>query len=78
MDTLQELNTTEESAGFLRLQKQTLEAWRLKGTGPTFVKLGRRVVYRREALEEFMTERERHSTSDTQGQRRARIGGKQD
>jgi hypothetical protein len=75
MDTLQELNTTEESARYLRLQKQTLEAWRLRGTGPTFVKLGRRVVYRREALEEFMTERERRSTSDTQGQRRADHAG---
>jgi len=68
MDTLQELNTTEESARYLRLQKQTLEAWRLKGTGPTFVKLGRRVVYRREALEHFMIERERRSTSDAEGQ----------
>jgi hypothetical protein len=64
MDTLQELNTTEESARYLRLQKQTLEAWRLKGIGPIFVKLGRRVVYRREALEKFMAERERRSTSD--------------
>lgn len=64
MDTLQELSTTEEAARFLRLQKQTLEQWRLRGTGPTFLKLGRRVVYRREALEKFMAERERRSTSD--------------
>lgn len=66
MDTLQENNTTEEAARFLRLQKQTLEAWRLRGTGPAFLKLGRRVVYRREALERFMAERERRSTSDAQ------------
>jgi excisionase family DNA binding protein len=72
MDTLQELSTTEEAARFLRLQKQTLEAWRLRGSGPTFVKLGRRVVYRREALEEFMSERERRSTSDTERQRRSK------
>jgi helix-turn-helix protein len=64
MDTLQEISTTEEAARFLRLQKQTLEAWRLRGTGPAFLKLGRRVVYRREALERFMAERERRSTSD--------------
>ncbi|MFL6263415.1 MAG: helix-turn-helix domain-containing protein [Thermoanaerobaculia bacterium] len=63
MDTLPEISTTEEAARFLRLQKQTLEAWRLRGTGPAFLKLGRRVVYRREALERFMTERERRSTS---------------
>jgi hypothetical protein len=63
MDMLQENNTTEEAARFLRLQRQTLEAWRLRGTGPTFVKLGRRVVYRREALERFVASRERTSTS---------------
>jgi excisionase family DNA binding protein len=61
---MQELATTDEAARYLRLQKQTLEAWRLKGTGPAFLKLGRRVVYRREALEKFMAERERTSTSD--------------
>lgn len=65
MEPLNEINTTDEAARYLRLQKQTLEAWRLKGIGPVFVKLGRRVVYRREALEQFMAERERRSTSDT-------------
>ena len=67
MPTLKDLNTTKESAEYLRLQEQTLEAWRLRGTGPTFLKLGRRVVYRRESLEKFMAERERRSTSDTRG-----------
>jgi predicted site-specific integrase-resolvase len=65
MDTLNEISTTEEAAQFLRLKRQTLEAWRLRGTGPAFVKLGRRVVYRRESLEKFVSERERRSTSDT-------------
>lgn len=66
MDTLQEISTTEEAAQFLRLQKQTLEAWRrLSGKGPAFLKLGRRVVYRREALERFMAEHERRSTSES-------------
>jgi excisionase family DNA binding protein len=64
MEALNEISTTEEAARFLRLQKQTLEAWRLRGTGPAFLKLGRRVLYRREALERFMAERERRSTSD--------------
>lgn len=64
METLNEISTTEEAARFLRLKKQTLELWRLRGTGPAFLKLGRRVVYRREALERFMAERERRSTSD--------------
>jgi excisionase family DNA binding protein len=67
MDELHEVMTTEESAKYLRLQKNTLEQWRLKGTGPAFLKLGRRVVYRREALEKFMAERERRSTSGAIG-----------
>ena len=67
MDTLQEICTTEEAARYLRLKKQTLEVWRLKGTGPAFLKLGRRVLYRREALEQFIAERERASTSDPGG-----------
>lgn len=70
METLQEINTTEEAARYLRLQKQTLEAWRLKGIGPVYCKLGRRVLYRREALEKFMTERERTSTSDAPASRK--------
>jgi predicted site-specific integrase-resolvase len=72
MDGLNEISTTEEAARFLRLKKQTMEAWRLKGVGPVFVKLGRRVVYRREALEQFMAERERRSTSDVPETRRRR------
>jgi predicted site-specific integrase-resolvase len=64
METLNEISTTEEAARFLRLKRQTLEMWRLKGTGPTYLKLGRRVVYRREALERFMAVSERRSTSD--------------
>jgi len=64
MDNLQDVMTTTESANYLRLQKNTLEVWRLKGIGPKFLKLGRRVLYRRRDLETFMAERERSSTSD--------------
>jgi excisionase family DNA binding protein len=64
MDKLQDVMTTEESANYLRLRKNTLEVWRLRGIGPAFLKLGRRVLYRREALEKFMSECERRSTSD--------------
>ena len=66
MDNPQDLMTTEETAALLRLQKQTLEAWRLRGVGPVFLTLGRRVLYRRETLEKFMAESERRSTSETQ------------
>ncbi len=64
MNMLNDNLTTEEAAKYLRLKTQTLEAWRLSGRGPTFLKLGRRVIYQREALERFMSECQRTSTSD--------------
>lgn len=57
------LNQREASA-FLRLSERTLERLRLTGDGPRFVKAGRRVVYRAEDLEAWITERLRHSTSE--------------
>jgi hypothetical protein len=43
---------------------RTLEAWRVNGGGPRFIKVGRRVVYRRRDLDAWLTARERSSTSD--------------
>ncbi len=57
------LNQREASA-FLRLSERTLERLRLTGGGPRFAKAGRRVVYRVEDLEAWITERLRHSTSE--------------
>ncbi len=57
------LNQREASA-FLRLSERTLERFRLTGDGPRFAKAGRRVVYRAEDLEAWITERLRHSTSE--------------
>jgi hypothetical protein len=41
------------------LPEATLQAWRSRGGGPAFVKLGRRVYYRPEDLEQFVIERRR-------------------
>ena len=41
----------------------TLSRWRVHGKGPTFLKLGRRVVYRLEDIEEFEKKRLKASTS---------------
>ena len=57
------LNQREASA-FLRLSERTLERFRLTGGGPRFAKAGRRVVYRAEDLEAWITERLRVSTSE--------------
>lgn len=44
---------------------RTLETWRVRGGGPRFLKVGRRVAYRRRDLDAWLAERERASTSDT-------------
>lgn len=38
------LLTPKEAAVFLRVAEKTLEGWRSKGTGPKFLRLGRRTV----------------------------------
>ena len=56
--------TEHEAAAFLRLAPGTLQNRRGTGTGPAFLKLGARVVYKREDLETWAEARRRTSTSD--------------
>jgi len=56
--------TTVLAASYLGLSPATLETLRTRGGGPPFVKLGRRVVYRRTDLDEWLAHRTRRSTSD--------------
>jgi len=55
---------TPEAAEYLGLSPATLETLRSRGGGAAFVKLGRRVVYRREDLEAWLVRQRRSSTSD--------------
>lgn len=55
--------TTEEAAKKLKLRKSTLEAWRCRGGGPVFVRLGRAIRYRQEDLDAFVCENLRTNTS---------------
>ena len=55
--------TTKEAAQRLGLTKSTLEAWRCRGGGPDFVKMGRSVRYRAEDLEAFLQKNVRSNTS---------------
>jgi hypothetical protein len=55
---------TDETAKRLRLSPRTLEKWRVTGSGPTFVKCGRRVVYRADDVDRWAEARRRHSTND--------------
>lgn len=57
--------STEQAADYLGLSAKTLEAFRYKGGGPRFAKLGkRRVVYDRRDLDDWFESRKRTSTAD--------------
>lgn len=55
--------TQQELAHRWRISPRTLERWRWEGEGPTFVKMGGRVVYRIEDIETFEDEQRRSSTA---------------
>ena len=63
-DTGKSFLTTAEAALYLGLQKSTLEAWRCRGGGPQFVKLGRAVRYRARDLDDWIESRTRSNTSE--------------
>jgi len=56
---------TRQAAEFLGMQPQTLDAWRCRGCGPRFVKLGRAVRYRRADLDAWVESRVRANTLGT-------------
>ena len=53
-----------EAAEYLRLSGRSLERHRVAGTGPRFVKAGRRVLYRRDELDRWAAARTFRSTSE--------------
>lgn len=56
---------TSEAARFVGLSGRTLEKHRCYGTGPTYSKIGGRVVYRIEDLQTWVQRGATQSTSDT-------------
>ncbi len=58
--------TQQEAAAYLRLSPRTLERHRVEGTGSRFVKLGRRVLYRRSDLDDWAASRTFGSTSEAE------------
>lgn len=50
----QQLLTLVEAAELLRTPVATLRYWRHRGIGPDSFRLGRRVVYRREDLDQWV------------------------
>jgi predicted DNA-binding transcriptional regulator AlpA len=55
---------THEAAQFLAISPRTLEKYRCHGSGPTFRKLGGRVVYAVEDLQAWVDDAACRSTSD--------------
>ena len=72
MEALQDseiLLNQSEAARLLNVSPRTLEGWRLRGGGPLYSALGGgkrgRIRYRPSALDDWLKESERRSTSDT-------------
>jgi hypothetical protein len=61
------LLTQREAALALRLSERTLERSRVSGFGPPFAKLGRRVLYRQDDLDQWIAGRVVSSTSAATG-----------
>lgn len=57
------LYSTPEAAEFLLVQPCTLEAWRCRGGGPFYLKIGRGVRYTEADLLEFLEKSRTNSTS---------------
>ena len=54
---------TKEAAAILGIKSTTLEAWRCRGGGPAFLKMGGAVRYRESDLQAFIESRIRQNTS---------------
>jgi hypothetical protein len=61
---LDELLTEQSAAQRLHPSVKTLQAWRVRGFGPAFVRLGRRVLYRTSSLQRFIEVNTFTSTSE--------------
>lgn len=55
------------------ISHRTLERWRSLNEGPAYLKIGGRVVYRQEDIEQYETEQRRNDRS--QSQPHAPVGG---
>jgi len=63
----EELLTQKRLAERLDQSERTLERWRVEGTGPAFVKAGRKVLYYPQDVEDWLLATRRLSTSSPGG-----------
>lgn len=57
------IKSVQQAADALNVSVSTMNKWRVSGCGPAFCKLGRRVGYRDEDLQAFVSKGIRQSTS---------------
>ena len=55
------LLTEAEVAEMLRVSQRTVRRWRNEGTGPPALRIGRRIRYRRSAVETWLDRRDQAS-----------------
>jgi predicted site-specific integrase-resolvase len=48
----------EQAANILHISKATLANWRSLRTGPNYIKIGNRCIYKRSEIERFLREHE--------------------
>jgi predicted DNA-binding transcriptional regulator AlpA len=56
----------QDAANYVGLSASTLAKMRVRGVPPPFVKLGRRIVYRRSDLDDWLASNMTRSTSEPQ------------
>jgi DNA-binding transcriptional MerR regulator len=63
MNELPDLMTTGEVAVLTRAPESTVRYWRYCGTGPSCFRVGRRVLYRRVDVEQWLAEQQKADLS---------------
>lgn len=66
--------TAPEVAGEYPVATQTLARWRCDGSGPAFLRIGRKIAYDRQVLDEWFAAHSVRSTSDYTALANARRG----
>lgn len=62
-DNQEPLRSGEWLAEYIGVKIKTLEAWRCRGQGPPFVKIGRLVRYRKSDVDSWVESRTKRNTS---------------
>lgn len=61
---LASLITASVLASLLESTERTLSEWRIRGTGPAYIRVGRSVRYRPEAVDAWLLSQEHSSTAE--------------